>query len=117
MAMCPKAVRESGFCARAYAAGNAAVHVPRTCGTLPVVNPPKRPQNTLMAEAPGRPQVLIVGAGFGGLSAARALAQAPVDITVIDRRNFHLFQPLLYQVATAVLPPSEIAWPIRSVFA
>jgi NADH dehydrogenase len=62
-----------------------------------------------------RPQVLIVGAGFGGLTAARELAKAPVDITVVDRRNFHLFQPLLYQVATAGLNPSDIAWPIRSV--
>src|SRR5246127_3114458 len=64
-----------------------------------------------------RPKVVVVGAGFGGLEAAKALARAPVDVTVIDRRNFHLFQPLLCQVATAVLPPSEIAWPIRSVFA
>jgi NADH dehydrogenase len=56
-----------------------------------------------------RPQVLIVGAGFGGLTVARELAQAPVDVTVVDRRNFHLFQPLLYQVATAGLNPSDIA--------
>ena len=62
-----------------------------------------------------RPQVVIVGAGFGGLEAARALAQAPVDITVIDRRNYHLFQPLLYQVATAALSPADIAEPIRVV--
>lgn len=57
--------------------------------------------------------VVIVGAGFGGLEAARNLAGAPVRITMIDRRNHHLFQPLLYQVATASLPTSEIAWPIR----
>lgn len=57
--------------------------------------------------------VVIVGAGFGGLEAARNLARAPVRITMIDRRNHHLFQPLLYQVATASLPTSEIAWPIR----
>jgi NADH dehydrogenase len=62
-----------------------------------------------------RPQVLIVGAGFGGLSAARALARTAVDITMIDRRNFHLFQPLLYQVATAGLNPSDVAWPVRSI--
>ena len=62
-----------------------------------------------------RPRVVIVGAGFGGLFAARALARAPVDLTVIDRHNYHLFQPLLYQVATAGLPPSDIAWPIRSI--
>lgn len=61
------------------------------------------------------PRVVIVGAGFAGLSAARALAGAPVEITLIDRRNFHLFQPLLYQVATAGLTPSDIAWPIRSI--
>lgn len=59
--------------------------------------------------------VVIVGAGFGGLEAARNLAGAPVRITMIDRRNHHLFQPLLYQVATASLPTSEIAWPIRSL--
>jgi NADH dehydrogenase len=62
-----------------------------------------------------RPRVVVVGAGFAGLSAVRALRDTPVDITVIDRRNFHLFQPLLYQVATAGLTPSDIAWPIRSI--
>jgi NADH:ubiquinone reductase (H+-translocating) len=62
-----------------------------------------------------RPRVVIVGAGFGGLNAARALAKAPVRITVIDRKNFHTFQPLLYQVATAGLSPGEIAEPIRSI--
>ncbi len=61
------------------------------------------------------PRVVIVGAGFGGLNAARALASAPVQITVIDRKNFHTFQPLLYQVATAGLSPGEIAAPIRSI--
>src|SRR3954471_13920396 len=61
------------------------------------------------------PRVVIVGAGFGGLKAARALAKAPVRITVIDRRNYHTFQPLLYQVATAGLSPGEIAAPIRSI--
>jgi NADH:ubiquinone reductase (H+-translocating) len=61
------------------------------------------------------PHVVIVGAGFGGLSAAQALARAPVDITVIDRQNHQCFQPLLYQVATAALSPAEIAWPIRSI--
>ena len=62
-----------------------------------------------------RPRVVIVGAGFGGLEAARKLARAPVDITVIDRHNYHLFQPLLYQVATAALSPADIAEPIRVV--
>jgi NADH:ubiquinone reductase (H+-translocating) len=60
-------------------------------------------------------RVVIVGAGFAGLSAAQALAHSPVEITLVDRRNFHLFQPLLYQVATAGLNPSDIAWPIRSI--
>src|ERR1017187_2962688 len=64
-------------------------------------------------QAPHR--VVIVGAGFGGLNAAEALAGAPVRITVIDRKNYHTFQPLLYQVATAGLSPGEIAAPIRSI--
>jgi NADH:ubiquinone reductase (H+-translocating) len=59
--------------------------------------------------------IVIIGAGFGGLEAARNLAKGDVRITVIDRRNHHLFQPLLYQVATASLATSEIAWPIRSL--
>lgn len=62
-----------------------------------------------------RPSIVIVGAGFGGLSAAKALAKADADITIIDRRNHHLFQPLLYQVATAALGPNQIASPIRSI--
>src|SRR5271157_1397596 len=62
-----------------------------------------------------RKRVVIIGAGFGGLSAAKALADAPVDVIVIDRHNYHLFQPLLYQVATAGLSPADIASPIRSV--
>jgi len=62
-----------------------------------------------------RHRVVIVGGGFGGLTAAKALAGADVDVLLIDRRNHHLFQPLLYQVATAALSPAEIAWPIRHV--
>jgi NADH:ubiquinone reductase (H+-translocating) len=62
-----------------------------------------------------RPHVVIVGGGFGGLRAARALRGAPVDVTLVDRTNHHLFQPLLYQVATAVLAPSDITIPIRYV--
>src|SRR6266566_4243126 len=62
-----------------------------------------------------KPRVVIVGAGFGGINAARALREAPVQVTVIDRNNHHLFQPLLYQVATGVLSPAEISAPIRSV--
>jgi NADH:ubiquinone reductase (H+-translocating) len=61
------------------------------------------------------PRVLIIGGGFGGLSAARQLSRAPVQVTLIDRRNHHLFQPLLYQVATAALNPSDIASPIRRI--
>ena len=63
----------------------------------------------------GRPHVVIVGAGFGGLTAAKRLAKAAVEVTLIDRENHHLFQPLLYQVATASLSPAEIAWPIRGL--
>ena len=62
-----------------------------------------------------RPRILIVGAGFGGLFAAQALARVAADVTIVDRHNYHLFQPLLYQVATAGLPPSDVAWPIRSI--
>ena len=62
-----------------------------------------------------RPRVVILGAGFGGLEAAKTLARAPVDVTIIDRQNYHCFQPLLYQVATAALSPAEVAWPIRHI--
>ena len=63
------------------------------------------------------PHVVIIGGGFGGLETARRLAKAPVQITLLDRRNHHLFQPLLYQVATAALNPSDIAYPIRAAVA
>jgi len=62
-----------------------------------------------------RPKVVILGAGFGGLTTALRLARAPVDLIVVDRHNYHLFQPLLYQVATAALSPADIAAPIRSI--
>jgi len=62
-----------------------------------------------------RPRVVIIGAGFGGLSAAKRLARAPFDVTVLDQHNYHLFQPLLYQVATAGLSPGDIASPIRGI--
>src|ERR1700678_3699986 len=65
---------------------------------------------------PARPRVVVVGGGFAGLSAAMALADMKVDVTLIDRRNHHTFQPLLYQVALAVLSPADIAQPIRSIF-
>ena len=61
------------------------------------------------------PRVVIIGAGFGGLSAAKRLAKSPCRITLIDRHNYHLFQPLLYQVATAALSPADIASPIRGI--
>jgi len=63
-----------------------------------------------------RPRVVIVGAGFGGLAAAKRLAGRDVDVILVDRRNHHLFQPLLYQVATAALSPADIAGPIRAIF-
>jgi NADH:ubiquinone reductase (H+-translocating) len=62
------------------------------------------------------PHVVIIGAGFGGLEAAQRLAGAPVRVTIIDRHNYHLFQPLLYQVAIAGLVPSQIAYPLRTIF-
>src|SRR5438067_2640605 len=73
-------------------------------------------QELAMADT-GRPRVVIIGAGFGGLEAAKALRDAAVDVTVIDRKNHHCFQPLLYQVATAALSPADVAWPIRHMLA
>src|SRR5579885_3096840 len=67
------------------------------------------------ATATALPHVVLVGGGFGGLYAARALRRAPVRITLLDRYNYHLFQPLLYQVATATLNPADIAAPIRHI--
>ncbi|MCB0914064.1 MAG: FAD-dependent oxidoreductase, partial [Propionibacteriaceae bacterium] len=61
------------------------------------------------------PRVVIIGGGFGGLNVARALHGDEADVVVVDRRNYHLFQPLLYQVATAGLSPGDIAYPIRAV--
>ena len=62
-----------------------------------------------------RAKVVIVGAGFGGIEAAKELRRASVEVTVIDRQNHHCFQPLLYQVATAALSPADVAWPIRHI--
>jgi len=76
-----------------------------TLGTVRTDDPP----------APERPRVVIVGAGFGGLTAAKALARAPVEVVLVDKRNYHLFQPLLYQVATAGLSPAQIAQPTRAI--
>ena len=65
----------------------------------------------------GRPRVVIVGAGFGGMTLARELADAPVEVVLVDRRNHHLFQPLIYQVATASLEPADVAYPVRGMLA
>src|SRR5438552_14202017 len=62
------------------------------------------------------PRVVIVGGGFGGLSATRALRKAPVRVTLIDKRSYHLFRPMLYQVATGLLSADEISGPLRSIF-
>src|SRR5499433_2222149 len=77
----------------------------------------ERKRNGVQRLMSRRPKVIIIGGGFGGLRAAQALKHAPVDVTLIDRRNFHLFQPLLYQVATGSLSPGEIAAPLRGVLA
>ena len=76
-----------------------------------------RPAQEMESIPARRPHVVILGAGFGGLNAAQGLRNAPVDVTVVDRRNYHLFQPLLYQVATAALSPAQIAMPIRRILA
>ncbi|PYO96560.1 MAG: FAD-dependent oxidoreductase [Gemmatimonadetes bacterium] len=88
--------------------------------TQPVTS--TEPRAVLRGQAPvpsrpatGRPTVVIVGAGFGGLRAARALRKTPVDVVLVDRHNYHLFQPLLYQVATAGLEPEQIARPVRAI--
>jgi NADH dehydrogenase len=64
----------------------------------------------------GRHRVVVIGGGFGGLQVVKHLRRAPVSVTLIDYRNFHLFQPLTYQVATGSLSPSDITYPLRSMF-
>jgi NADH dehydrogenase len=65
---------------------------------------------------PNRPKVVVLGAGFAGLAAAKTLANEPVDVEIVDRRNYHTFSPLLYQVATAGLNPADVAYPVRAIF-
>src|SRR4051812_33485167 len=69
-----------------------------------------------MTSARSSHKVVVIGGGFGGIEAVKRLSRAPVDITLVDRRNFHLFQPLTYQVATGALSPGEIAYPLRALF-
>src|SRR5258705_218095 len=78
---------------------------------------PEQPARPPVVAAPGTPRkrIVIVGGGFAGIAAARALKRSDADVVLIDRRNHHIFQPLLYQVATATLAPSEIAAPIRQL--
>src|SRR3954452_22463640 len=77
--------------------------------------PFRRKRSPVLTDPDTHARVVIVGGGFGGLRAAKALADAPVQVTLVDRNNYHLFQPLLYQVATAALSPSDIAQPIRTI--
>jgi NADH:ubiquinone reductase (H+-translocating) len=78
-------------------------------------SPTKRNEFKMRSKDAASPKVVIIGAGFGGLSVAKQLAHAPFDLTIVDRHNYHLFQPLLYQVATAGLSPADIASPIRGI--
>src|SRR5277367_303779 len=78
---------------------------------------PREQLSTPVGDNRARPRIVIVGGGFAGISAAKALRRCSADVVVIDRRNHHIFQPLLYQVATAVLAPSEVAAPIRQLAA
>jgi len=87
------------------------VRVPKLISRLPL---PRRRSRAQEPVNDGRPHVVIIGGGFGGLTAAKELRDAPVRITLIDKHNYHLFQPLLYQVATAALSPANVASPIRS---
>src|SRR5712675_647592 len=83
--------------------------------TKPMLTRADEATTTIEAPAPQHKRVVILGGGFAGLAAARALRHADAEVILIDRRNHHIFQPLLYQVATAVLSPAEIAAPIRQL--
>jgi NADH dehydrogenase len=76
---------------------------------------PREETVQVVNESRPRPRILVIGGGFAGIAAARALRGCDADVVLIDRRNHHIFQPLLYQVATAVLAPSDVAAPIRQV--
>src|SRR6185295_2801385 len=81
-----------------------------------LIRRPRDPETSMAAQQTDRPhRVVIVGAGFGGLFATRALRRAPVEVTLINATAYHLFQPLLYQVATGILSEGEVAPPIREV--
>src|SRR6476620_6347260 len=69
-----------------------------------------------MADEPSRKRVIVIGAGFGGMNCVQGLSSSKLEVILIDRHNYHLFQPLLYQVATAALSPADIAYPIRRIF-
>ena len=93
---------------------NAALRRSRSVSTA-LTNSLHRESPPVTNVAPLKKRVLIVGGGFAGIAAARALKRADVEVLLVDRRNHHIFQPLLYQVATAVLSPAEIATPIRQL--
>src|SRR5229473_8462806 len=95
--------------------GRQALEKPGTSMTTVLTKSFPQEKPAVTKAVPGKKRVLIVGGGFAGIAAARALKRADVEITLVDRRNHHIFQPLLYQVATAVLAPSEIAAPIRQL--
>lgn len=83
--------------------------------TIGLTGPPGESDTGNVKDITNTPQVIVVGAGFGGLAAARALRNQPVDVLIIDRHNYHTFQPLLYEVATAGLEPDDIAQPVRAI--
>ncbi len=84
-----------------------------TNSTQPGTSPMTENRQNTPGTAPTVPHVVIVGGGFGGLTAAKKLGKQPVKVTLIDRNNYHLFQPMIYQVATSGLAPADIAAPIR----